>query len=43
MITVNRKSIFKKHWFEKGVSFLTDILGHDCEFLDHVDLCYTQR
>lgn len=33
VILINKKSLFKRNWFEKGILFVTDILDRSCNFL----------
>ncbi|XP_014881606.1 uncharacterized protein LOC106942783 [Poecilia latipinna] len=36
-ILINRKSIFKTDWYEKGILFVTDLMGSDGLLLNHRD------
>ena len=37
-ITVNKKTIFKKDWYEKGIVRISDIVDKDDQLLSHVEI-----
>lgn len=35
VVVINRKSLFKKDWYERDICFVTDIMDEDGEFLEY--------